>query len=217
MGHIEKTVFISYRRTNLPWALAIYQSLTSKGYDVFFDFQSINSGDFEQMILGNIRARAHFLVLLTPNSLERCNNLDDWFRREIETAISEKRNIIPLFLEGFSFSDEKVQQSLTGKLKILLKYNGMNIPNDYFYESLERLQQRFLNVSLDAILHPVSALVKKEVKKQQNAADKAAAINQDDISQTKKFEFTIAALGLKSDYVFFLVTMDIILMVFQKD
>lgn len=29
MPHIEKTVFISYRRTNAPWALAIYQNLTS--------------------------------------------------------------------------------------------------------------------------------------------------------------------------------------------
>jgi len=41
MGRIEKTVFISYRRTNLPWALCIYQDLTMHGYDVFFDYQSI--------------------------------------------------------------------------------------------------------------------------------------------------------------------------------
>ena len=30
-GRIEKTVFISYRRTNMPWALAIYQNLTAHG------------------------------------------------------------------------------------------------------------------------------------------------------------------------------------------
>ena len=47
-GRIENTVFISYRRTNLPWALAIYQNLTQHGYDVFFDYESIRSGDFEQ-------------------------------------------------------------------------------------------------------------------------------------------------------------------------
>ena len=34
MGRIEKTVFISYRRTNIPWVLAISQSLTYHGYDV---------------------------------------------------------------------------------------------------------------------------------------------------------------------------------------
>ncbi|MEW6405427.1 MAG: toll/interleukin-1 receptor domain-containing protein [Chloroflexota bacterium] len=44
MGRIEKTVFISYRRTNLPWALFIYQNLTMHGYDVFFDYLSIDIG-----------------------------------------------------------------------------------------------------------------------------------------------------------------------------
>jgi hypothetical protein len=34
---------------------------------VFIDFSGIDSGDFESVILGNITARAHFLVLLTPS------------------------------------------------------------------------------------------------------------------------------------------------------
>ena len=64
MGRIEKTVFISYRRrTTAPWALVIAKDLTSRGYDVFFDFTGIASGDFERVILENVRARAHFLVL----------------------------------------------------------------------------------------------------------------------------------------------------------
>ena len=33
MEHVEITVFISYRRTNIPWALAISQNLTQHGYD----------------------------------------------------------------------------------------------------------------------------------------------------------------------------------------
>ena len=67
MRRIEKTVFLSYRRTNLSWALAIFQHLTQHGYDVFFDFQGIASGDFEHAILENINARAHFLLVLTPS------------------------------------------------------------------------------------------------------------------------------------------------------
>ena len=90
MSRIEKTVFISYRRTNAPWALAVYQDLTYHGYDAFFDCLGIVSGDFESIILENIRARAHFLVLLTPSALERCTDPGDWLRREIET-----RNIVP--------------------------------------------------------------------------------------------------------------------------
>lgn len=102
MERIEKTVFLSYRRTNFPWALAIFQNLTQHGYDVFFDYDGIASGDFESVILGNITARAHFLVLLTPSALERCNEPSDWLRREIETALAHQRNTVPLMLEGFS-------------------------------------------------------------------------------------------------------------------
>jgi len=51
VGRIEKTVFISYRRANFPWALAIYKELHHDGYDVFFDYLSINAGDFETAII----------------------------------------------------------------------------------------------------------------------------------------------------------------------
>jgi hypothetical protein len=45
MRHIDKTVFISYRTTNAPWALAIFKELTHHGYDTFFDYTGIPSGD----------------------------------------------------------------------------------------------------------------------------------------------------------------------------
>src|SRR5690349_20558116 len=99
MARVEKTVFISYRRTNAPWALAIFQNLTHYKYDVFIDYEGIASGDFETAILENIKSRSHFVVLLTPSALERCGEPGDWFRREIETALDLKRNIVPLMLE----------------------------------------------------------------------------------------------------------------------
>jgi hypothetical protein len=57
MGRIEKTVFISYRRTDESWALAIFQDLTQHGYDVFIDYDGIASGNFEIAILENITER----------------------------------------------------------------------------------------------------------------------------------------------------------------
>ncbi|HRF97930.1 MAG TPA: toll/interleukin-1 receptor domain-containing protein, partial [Aggregatilineales bacterium] len=73
MSKIEKTVFISYRRTNSFHALAIYQALRARGYDVFIDYASIDSGKFDDIILNQIKARAHFIVILTPSALERCD------------------------------------------------------------------------------------------------------------------------------------------------
>ena len=100
MGRIEKTVFISYRRTDESWAQAVFGDLTQHGYDVFIDYDGIASGNFETAILENIRARAHFLVLLTPSALEPRKDSVDWMRREIEAALDSQRNIVPLMLGG---------------------------------------------------------------------------------------------------------------------
>ena len=151
MTRIENTVFISYRRTNLPWALFVYQNLTIHGYDVFFDYQSIDSGNFESVILDNIRARAHFIVILTPSALDNCNKPEDWLRREIETAIDENRNIIPFMVEKFDFGSQVVKNALTGKLKNLSTYNGLSVDNAYVFEAMERLRNRFLNKALSDV------------------------------------------------------------------
>lgn len=188
MGRVEKTVFISYRRTNMPWALAIYQNLTTHGFDVFFDYESIASGDFEQIILGNIRARAHFVVVLTPSALERCNEPGDWLRREIETALDEKRNIVPVFLEGFDFGSASISKHLTGKLANLKKYNGQNVPAGFFDEAMEKLRNKFLNVALDAVLHPISTTVQKVVQQQQVAANQATDVKEKELTAQEWYE-----------------------------
>jgi hypothetical protein len=144
MKQIEKTVFISYRRTNIPWALAIFQNLTQSGFDVFVDYSGIRSGDFEHVILQNIHARAHFLVLLTPSALERCEEPEDLLRREIEAALDGKRNIVPLMLEGFDFGAPAIAKQLTGKLSLLKKYNALNIPADFFAEAMGAYATGFL-------------------------------------------------------------------------
>jgi hypothetical protein len=173
MPHIEKTVFISYRRKDISWALAIYQYLTTHKYDVFFDYTSIPSGDFEQSILGNIKARAHFLVILTPSALDRCHEPGDWLRREIETALIEKRNIVPLFFDGFSFGTPSISRNLTGEFGMIKRYNGLEIPPGYFEAAMERLCYQYLNVTLDAVIHPIPDEVQKVVREQKIAANEA--------------------------------------------
>ena len=186
MARIEKTVFISYRRKDISWALAVYQYLTSQKYDVFFDYTSIPSGDFEQIIVSNIRARAHFVLILTPTALDRCSEPGDWLRREIETAIDEKRNIIPLFFDGFSFGSQSVAEKLTEKLSAVKRYNGLDIPSGYFIEAMQRLSNRYLDVPLNAVIHPVSTEVRKAVKEEQIAVSEALAQKWEDIKELLK-------------------------------
>src|ERR1700730_11835852 len=139
MPRVEKTVFISYRRANFPWALAVFQHLTHHGYDVFFDFTGIASGDFERVIIENIRSRAHFLVLLTPSALERCAEPGDWFRPEIEEARARRRNIVPMMLESFDFGAPGIASHLTGELALLNRYNGLSVPPEYFEAAMAAL------------------------------------------------------------------------------
>jgi tetratricopeptide (TPR) repeat protein len=185
---IDKSVFISYRRTNEIFALAVFQNLTGHGFDVFMDFKSIGSGDFEQVILANVRARAHFLVLLTPTALERCKDPEDWVRREIEAALDSRRNVVPLMLEGFDFGNPRISKRLTGKLAMLKRYNALMIPATYFDEAMDRLRERYLNVPLATVLHPASSSALQFAKDQRTAALNAPAVRENELAAEEWFE-----------------------------
>lgn len=196
MLRIEKTVFLSYRRTNDFIALAIYQSLTHQGFDVFFDYRGIASGAFETTILENIRARAHFLVLLTPSALERCDEPGDWLRREIEEALETKRNVVPLLLEGFDFGAPTIAPKLTGKLTLVPRYNGMTVSVEYFDAAMTKLRDRFLKVSLEAVLHPASDVALQAAKEQKVAAAAAPPVTDRALTAEVWFERGIQASDL---------------------
>lgn len=188
MSQIEKTVFISYRRTNIYTALAVYQALSHRGYDCFLDYQNIDSGAFDQIILNQIKARAHFILILTPSALERCAEPSDWLRREIETAIDHKRNIVPLMFEGFDYGDESIKRHLTGKLSVLSTYNALRVPPDFFEEAMSRLINRFLNTPLDTVLHPTPSTEESEVEKLQQATAIAPMVTEAQLSAEGYFE-----------------------------
>jgi hypothetical protein len=202
MEPIEKTVFLSYRRTNIPWALAIFQNL-KHDYDVFLDYEGIASGDFESVILENITARAHFLVLLTPSALERCGDPADWLRREIETALASQRNIVPLMLEGFDFGTPAIARQLTGTLAELKRYNGLLIPPEYFECAMERLRSRYLNVPLAGVPHPASSSAQRAATEQKAAAGAAPAVQEEELTAQQWFERGLAAADLDEKLRFY--------------
>ena len=144
MAAPSPTVFLSYRRHISSFiARSIFMDLRQHGYDVFMDVESINSGQFERIILAQIAARAHFLVILTHGALEGCQKPDDWLRREIECAMELRRNVVPILVNDFCF-DDNAHAYLTGRLRDLPRYNGLPLPQDYFEEAMVRLRTRFL-------------------------------------------------------------------------
>jgi tetratricopeptide (TPR) repeat protein len=143
MSDASKSVFISYRRSTSSFiARAVFMDLRNNDYDVFLDVETIDSGAFDTMILNQIAARTHFIVVLTPGALERCNDAGDWLRREIEEAMRLERNIVPLLVNEFTFTGN--EQYLTGALSSLPRYNAVKLFAEYFDEAMERLRKRYL-------------------------------------------------------------------------
>lgn len=170
MARIEKTVFLSYRRTDQTLATLIFKDLTHHGYDVFIDFDGIAAGDFERVILENIASRAHFLVLLTEHALDKCDDPSDWMRREVEAAIDARRNVVSLLDPKFDFGSPITKSRLTGKLAALARYNGLPLPIPYFDTAMERLRTKYLSIPLDAVLHPPSKHSAQVARELQRAA-----------------------------------------------
>ena len=101
MADPDKTVFLSYRRdVSGPLAHLVRNDLVAHGFDVFMDVGSLGGGEFEPVILREIEARTHFLVLLEPGSLDRIGEQGDWLRREIAHALTHRRNVVPLLADG---------------------------------------------------------------------------------------------------------------------
>ena len=184
MQKIHRTVFLSYRRKNVSWALTIYKALLACGFDVFFDYEGIAGGDFEHSIMENIAARAHFLVLLAPGALDRCNEYDDWLYKEISAAIQLQRNIVPILLEDFSFTSN-VPKNLPPNISTLLKYNAVKVVPDYFDAAIEKLDKKFLSSPLESIVHPASKSAQAVAVNQKKAANVAAKVSDADLQYSE--------------------------------
>jgi hypothetical protein len=78
-------VFVSYRRSNgsqLASLLKVHLQL--RGFSVFIDVERLEAGKFDNNLLQSIKQAKHFLLVLTPRALERCEEdaeCKDWVHR----------------------------------------------------------------------------------------------------------------------------------------
>lgn len=99
-------VFISYRRDGgFETACLISEKLKAKGFRVFFDVESMRSGNFNDQLYGVIEKCKDIVVVLPEGGLERCNSPEDWVRKELLHALKHDKNIIPVMLSGFDWPD----------------------------------------------------------------------------------------------------------------
>lgn len=100
-------IFISYRRDGgIDTAKHLRDILTDKGYRVFFDTDSLRSGDFNTALLDIIKNCTDFIIILNPGALDRCVNENDWVRQELACALKTGKNVIPVTASNFHFPKE---------------------------------------------------------------------------------------------------------------
>lgn len=94
-------IFISYRRDDgQQHARLIEKELKSRGYNVFLDYEELDKGLFDEKIVRAITSAKIFLMVLTPMYLSRCDKEEDWVRREIQLAITQKKEFVPVVPDG---------------------------------------------------------------------------------------------------------------------
>ena len=94
-------VFISYRRDGgVDYARMIYLELKGRGYNTFFDYNSLRDGKFNEGIFKAIEESRYFILVLSSGALDRCMDESDWVRHEIEYAMSKNKAIIPVCPSG---------------------------------------------------------------------------------------------------------------------
>ena len=128
-------VFVSYRRSDAFTANLVAEKLRNLGYSVFFDVETLRSGNFNVQLYDVIQNCKDFVLVLPPNALDRCISEEDWIRKEVCHAIECKKNIIPVLLRGFDWPEPMP----TGmeQLKFLQAINATDA--EYFDMSIKKL------------------------------------------------------------------------------
>lgn len=134
---LRKTTFISYRReTGSEMARIVQSELNKRGFSSFLDVDDLGGQHFGTELLKEIEAAPNFVVVLSPGCLDRCENKDDWLRREIAHAIDTRRNIVPILIDGFDYPRPN---ALPLEVNDLINHNGVTYSHEYFSATFDKL------------------------------------------------------------------------------
>ena len=97
MNNKHYDVFLNYRReTGRDFARTVQQAFRARGLSVFFDYDSLRDGKFDETILTAIENSDVFVAVYSEGSLDRCRNEGDWVRIEIEHALQLNKKVVPV-------------------------------------------------------------------------------------------------------------------------
>ena len=135
-GDKKYDVFISYRRVGGDsTARILCERLRDAGYKVFYDVETLRSGDFNQKLYDVIAECEDFLVILSPGALDRCDQNGDWVRNELSFALKQGKNVIPILLRDFVFPEY-----LPEDINAVRHRNGLEASTEFFDAFVDKLK-----------------------------------------------------------------------------
>ena len=140
-------IFISYRRKGAGAGVAgeLQAKLENLGYKVFLDVDEIGSGQFPEQIERAISECKDFILVLSPGTLDRCVEEEDWVRREILQAQNQNKNIIGVGLPGFFMPEV---ESLPDPLKPMTTIQVFSWTHEYRTASFAKIAENLVSTQL---------------------------------------------------------------------
>lgn len=140
-------IFISYRRKGAGAGVAgeLQAKLENLGYKVFLDVDEIGSGQFPEQIERAISECKDFILVLSPGTLDRCVEEEDWVRREILQAQNQDKNIIGVGLPGFFMPEA---ESLPDPLKPMTTIQVFSWTHEYRMASFAKIAENLVSTQL---------------------------------------------------------------------
>ena len=156
-------IFLSYRRQDAaPYARLLKSQLSDRfpDADVFMDLDSIEAGlDFAEVIRDAVGSCTVLVALIghrwatvtDEEGHRRLDNLDDYVRFEVQTALERGVRVIPVLVDG---AKPLRQQQLPSELQKLARLNALELTYgryDYDADQLLDTIQRVLAAAADSI------------------------------------------------------------------
>ena len=111
-----------------------------KGFTTFIDIERLEAGKFDSNLINSIKQAKNFVLVLTPNALDRCigdHDCKDWVHREIVEALRNECNIIPI-IENFDWPEpEQLPEDMRG----VTRFNGIRWIHEYQDACVDKLER----------------------------------------------------------------------------
>ncbi|KAK7087330.1 hypothetical protein V1264_021399 [Littorina saxatilis] len=133
-------VFICYRRSSgsqLASLLKVHLQL--RGFSVFLDIDRLRAGKFDENLLLSIQMSQHFVLILTHDALDRCEEdsaQEDWVHKEIVAALDCSCNIVPI-IDNFDWpAIERLPEDMRG----VVRFNCVRWVHEYQDACVDKLE-----------------------------------------------------------------------------